>query len=109
MCLAMFTAFDSFQGGSCVPPPPVRHPLWGTGQIWERAIQIVSRIFQHKKTKMTEQQDSTLTTQQEHTGKPHTKPWTTHHPYAKPEADAVNNPIAATGATLPETHLKMGS
>jgi hypothetical protein len=31
-------------------------------------------FYQHKKTKMAKQQNSTVTTQQEHTAKPHTKP-----------------------------------
>jgi hypothetical protein len=33
----------------------------------------ITNTFQHNKTKMAGQQDSKLTTQQQHTGQPHTK------------------------------------
>jgi hypothetical protein len=42
---------------------------------------------------MAGQQDSTLTTQQEHTGQPHTKPQTTHNTNKKPEADAAKTAL----------------
>jgi hypothetical protein len=53
------------------PDSSTQHPYTrGTG---------VTNIFQHNKTKMAGQQDSTLTTQQEHTGQPHAKPWVTSY------------------------------
>jgi hypothetical protein len=44
----------------------------------------------------TGQQDSTLTTQQEHTGQPHKKPSITHNPNKKPEADAAKTTLQQT-------------
>jgi hypothetical protein len=82
------------------PQSKIVHDFWPEKGSQSLIILCIRQVWLQQISGLAEQQNNTVTTQQEHTAKPHTKQLGTNHPSMKSEANSVHC-IPATAATLP--------